>query len=137
MSLWVRAFVMCDDVRLELGGTVSLIGVYADRITVAPGDGDIVLGRLAIYTIVAGLTGVRELAWRTSLILDGSAPGAPLMETHEVHDARYDEHRIVSMVSPIALHEGRYRLELEIEAMDVKRTLAYRFLVERARPAVP
>ena len=57
MSLWVRALVVCDDVRIELGGTVSLIGVYADRITVAPGDGDIVLGRLAIYTIVAGLTG--------------------------------------------------------------------------------
>lgn len=137
MSLWVRAFVLCDDVRVELGGTVSLIGVYADRITVAPGDGEIVLGRIAIYTIVAGLTGARELAWRMTISLDGSDPGTPLTEAREVHDAAYDEHRIVSMVSPIALREGRYRLELEVEAMDVKRTLAYRFLVERARPSGP
>lgn len=135
MSLWVRSFVMCDDVRLELGGTVSLIGVYADRITAGPGDGDIVLGRLAIYTIVAGLTGAPELAWRTSLIPDGPEPGVSLSEAREVRDASYDEHRIVSMVSPIAFREGRYRLELELEAAHVKRTLEYRFLVERARPA--
>jgi hypothetical protein len=131
VSLWVRALVVCDDVRLELGGTVSLIGVYADRITVAPGDGDIVLGRLAIYTIVAGLTGARELAWRTSLILDGADRGAPLTEAREVHDASHDEHRIVSMASPITFREGRYRLELELEAQQVKRTVEYRFLVER------
>ena len=135
MSLWVRALVVCDDVRLELGGTVSLIGVYADRIAVAPGDGDIVLGRLAIYTIVAGLTGVHELAWRTSLIPDGADPGAPLAESREVHDAGYDEHRIVSMLSPITFREGRYRLALELETKREKRTLEYRFLVERVRAA--
>lgn len=131
----MRALVVCDDVRLELGGTVSLIGVYADRIAVAPGDGDIVLGRLAIYTIVAGLTDVHELAWRTSLIPDGADPGAPLAEAREVHDASYDEHRIVSMLSPITFREGRYRLALELETKREKRTLEYRFLVERVRAA--
>ena len=131
MSLWVRALVVCDDVRLELGGTVSLIGVYADRITVAPGDGDIVLGRLAIYTIVAGLTGVHELAWRTTLIPDGADPGAPLAEARDTHDATYDEHRIVSMLSPVTLREGRYRIALELETKREKRTLEYRFQVER------
>lgn len=131
----MRALVVCDDVRLELGGTVSLIGVYADRIAAPPGDGDIVLGRLAIYTIVAGLTGVHELAWRTSLIVDGADPGAPLAEAREVHDARYDEHRIVSMLSPITFREGRYRLELELETKRERRTVEYRFLVERVRPA--
>ena len=131
MSLWVRALVVCDDVRLELGGTVSLIGVYADRITVAPGDGDIVLGRLAIYTIVAGLTGVHELAWRTTLIPDGADPGAPLAEARDAHDATYDEHRIVSMLSPVTLREGRYRIALELETKREKRTLEYRFQVER------
>lgn len=131
----MRALVVCDDVRLELGGTVSLIGVYADRIAVAPGDGDIVLGRLAIYTIVAGLTGVHELAWRTSMIPDGADPGAPLADAREVHDASYDEHRIVSMLSPITFREGRYRLALELETKREKRTLEYRFLVERLRAA--
>jgi len=131
VSLWVRALVVCDDVRLELGGTVSLIGVYADRITVAPGDGDIVLGRLAIYTIVAGLTGVHELAWRTTLISDGADPGAPLAEGRDLHDATYDEHRIVSMLSPVTLREGRYRIALELETKREKRTLEYRFQVER------
>jgi hypothetical protein len=43
VSLWVRALVVCGDVRTEVGGTVGLIGLYVDRIAVAPGD--IVLGR--------------------------------------------------------------------------------------------
>ena len=54
MSLWVRALVVCDDVRLELGGTVSLIGVYADRIAVAPGDGERPVSRGGIRSIPGG-----------------------------------------------------------------------------------
>lgn len=98
-----------------------------------PHPGDIALPRLAIYTIVAGLTGIPELAWRTSLILDGAGPGIPLTAAREFHDAAYDEHRIVSMLSPITLREGRYHLALELEAADAKQTLAYHFLVERLR----
>jgi len=37
----------------------------------------------------------------------------------------------VSMLSPVTLREGRYRIALELETKREKRTLEYRFQVER------
>ena len=65
------------------------------------------------------------------MIPDGADPGAPLAEARDVHDATYDEHRIVSMLSPVTLREGRYRIALELETKREKRTLEYRFQAER------
>lgn len=43
--MWLRALVLCDDVRFEIGGTMTLVGVFADQIIVAPGDGALVMPR--------------------------------------------------------------------------------------------
>ena len=130
--MWLRALIVCDDIRLEVGGTVSLIGVYADKILVPPGDGEIVLPRLAIYTIAAGLTDVPELAWRQWLSADGAEPGDPLAEGRDPHDPRSDEHRIVNILAPLALPgPGRLRLVLELETRRERKTVDHYIVVER------
>jgi hypothetical protein len=130
--MWLRALIACDDVRLELGGTVSLIGVYADRIVVPPGDGEIVLPRLAIYTVVAGLAGATELAWRQWLSAGDTEPEAPIAEGRDPHDPGADEHRIVNLLAPLALPgPGRYRLTIELETRRERKTIDHTLVVER------
>lgn len=130
--MWVRALIICDDVRLESGGTVSLIGVFSERIYVPPGDGEIVLPRVAIYTAVAGLTEVNEVSWRQWLSPDGSEPGPPIAERRDPHDPRADEHRMVNIMSPLALPgAGRYRVTLEVDTGRERRTVDYHFAIER------
>jgi hypothetical protein len=130
--MWLRALIVCDDIRLEMGGTVSLIGVYADQIVVPPGDGEILLPRLALYTVVAGLTDVPELAWRQWLSPADAEPGPPVAEGRDAHDPRSDEHRIVNFMAPLALPgPGRYRLALELETQRERRSIDHHFTVER------
>jgi hypothetical protein len=130
--MWLRALIVCDDIRLEAGGTVSLIGVHADKIFVAPGDGEIVLPRLAIYAIVAGLTDTSELSWRQWLSSDGTEPGSPVAEGRDPHDPRSDEHRIVNIMAPLALPgPGRYRIAVELETRRERRSIDHYFTVER------
>lgn len=130
--MWLRALIVCDDVRLELGGTVSLIGVYADRIVVPPGDGEIVLPRLAIYAVVAGLAGADKLAWRQWFSAAGAEPVAPVSEGHDPHDPGADEHRIVNFLAPLALPgPGGYRLTFEIETWRARETIEHHLVVER------
>jgi hypothetical protein len=132
--VWIRALLLCEDVRFELGDTMTLVGVFADRIVVEPGAGELVLPRFAIYGVVAGLTGVTELSWRQTLTLDGEPSGSPLGQGRERHDAACDEHRIVNLVSPLVLPgAGRYRLAVEIETTRARRSLEHHFVVERAR----
>lgn len=130
--MWLRAFLVCDDIRLEAGGTVSLIGVYADTILVPPGDGEIVLPRLATYTVVAGLVETAEIRWRQWLSADGAERGAPVAEGRDPHDALADEHRIVSILSPLALPgAGRFQLALEIETRRARRLVDHYVTIER------
>lgn len=130
--MWLRALIVCDDIRLEVGGTVSLIGVYADRIVVPPGDGEILLPRLAIYIVVAGLADVSELSWRLWLAPDGAELGEPVAEGRDPHDPRADEHRIVNILAPLALPgPGRYRLSVELETRRERKTIDHYFSVER------
>lgn len=131
--VWIRALLLCEDIRLEVGGTMTLVGVFADRIVVEPGAGELVLPRLAIYGVVAGLTGVTELSWRQTLTEADRDPGPPLAQGREPHDAESDEHRIVSIVTPLVLpSDGRYRLAMDIETARARRSLEHHFIVERA-----
>jgi hypothetical protein len=132
--VWIRALLLCEDVRFEVGGTMTLIGVFADRIVVEPGSGELVLPRLAIYGVVAGLGGVTELSWRQTLTEDGKQPGPPLAQGRERHDSDSDEHRIVSLVSQLVLPAaGRYRLALDVETPRARRSIEHHFVIERAR----
>lgn len=133
----LRALLLCDDVRFEVGGTMTLVGVYADRIVVGPGGPDevIQLPRLAIYSVIAGLAESNELAWRQTLIVEGEGTGAPIAEGREPHDPASDEHRLVNILSPLTLPgSGRYRLLVELETLRDRRSIEHRFVVEREAP---
>lgn len=130
--MWVRAFVVCDDVRLEVGGTMTLVGVLSDRIvlgaapdTITDASG-IVLPRVAIYSIVAGLTGANEIAFK--ITLDGQVISAG----HEVHDGAFDEHRLISFVGPIKFAATGGQLALEVEAAATRTQIEHRIEFERA-----
>lgn len=130
--MWLRAFLLCDDVRFEIGGTMTLVGVFADRLVVPPGDGELVMPRLAIYSVIAGLSGVTELTWRQTLVAAGGAAAAPLAEGSERHDHEADEHRLVNIVSPLVLPgPGPYRLVAEFVTRRERRSVEHRFLVEQ------
>lgn len=38
MSVSVKDFIFCDDIRTELGNKFSLMGIYGDRIVLTPND---------------------------------------------------------------------------------------------------
>ena len=134
-TVWVRALVLCEDVRFELGGTMTLVGVLADRIVVGGDDGELVIPRLAIYSVVAGLTGATELSWRHVLSAEGSEPGELIAHGAERHDGAFDEHRVVNLVSPLVLPgPGRYRLASEFETARARRSIDYHIVIERAPP---
>jgi hypothetical protein len=131
---------MCEDVRFELGGTMTLVGVFADRLIVgATGDrSQLVLPRMAFYTVVAGLIGVTEIAWRQTLGINGASPGPPLVEGIEPHDPTSDEHRFVHFVSPLILPGvGRYRLGVEIKTALERHVVDHEFEVETATTTAP
>ena len=133
MAPSLRALLICDDVRFEVGGTMTLVGVYADRILVEGGGDEIVLPRLAFFLVIAGLTGASEVTWRETLGRDGDPPGPPLAGGTEPHDPGADEHRFVHLVSPVALGRGgSYRYTLELEIRGERRRFEHRFAVEPA-----
>ena len=135
-TAWLRALVLCDDVRFELGGTVTLVGVYADRIVVAPTEGQLVLPRLAIYSVIAGLTGATEIAWRHTLIEHGREPGEVIARGTEPHDGAADEHRFVNLLSPLWLPgAGRYRLAVDFETSRGRCAVEHHLTVESAPAA--
>jgi hypothetical protein len=130
--MWLRALIACDDIRLEAGGTVSLVGVYADTIFVPPGDGEIVLPRLSTFTIVGGLRDVPEISWRQSLMAEDVEPGQQIAGGRDLHDPASDEHRIVNIMTPLVLPAaGRYRIATEIETRRERRTFEHHFAVAR------
>lgn len=115
--MWLRALLLCDDVRFELGGTMTLVGVHAEHIVVDPGFGEIELPRLAIYAVASGLTGVSTIEWRMTLYFETEDSGELLSESHETHDPAADEHRVVHILSPVQLPGvGRYRLVAELQS---------------------
>jgi hypothetical protein len=133
--MWLRALLLCSDVRFEVGGTMTLVGVFTERIIVEPGDGPLVIPRLAVYSAIAGLSGITELAWRTTLSELDRPAERPLIEGREPHDVGADEHRLVNILSPLALPgPGRYLLAMELETRYERSSIEHCFAVERAPP---
>jgi hypothetical protein len=130
--VYLKAMLVCDDVRIELGGTMTLVGVHNDRLIAPPGDGPIRLARLMFVAIVGGLSGVESVGFRqriretSELVLP---TGQPM--TYEAHDAKADEHNFVFGDEPMLFPgPGSYEVALDIEAGQ-RATYILRFTVER------
>ena len=124
--------LICDDVRVELGGTMTLVGVHSERLIVPPGDGPIRIPRLMIVAIVGGLEGADSVAFRQRLReLSVAARGAAAPQ-QEPHDPRADEHNFVFGDAPMVFPgPGVYEVSLEVEALDERATYTCTFKVER------
>lgn len=125
--------LVCDDVRVELGGTITLVGVHNERLIAPPGDGPIRLAKLAFVVIVGGLEGVERIGFRQRIreASELSLPaGAPLQ--YEAHDPRADEHNIVFGDAPMLFPGvGSYEVAVDIDAQGNRATYFSRFMVER------
>jgi hypothetical protein len=131
--VYLKAMLVCDDVRVELGGTITLVGVHNDRLIVPPGDGPIRLPKLMFVAIVGGLEGVDRVTFRQrireSSVDEGNGPAQ-----QEAHDPRADEHNFVFGDAPMVFPgPGTYELALDIDAADRSATYTCKFKVERQR----
>ena len=137
----LKAFLLCDDARQEVGGTLTLVGVYNERILVRTVptrmDPIIELPRLAVVVVVAGLRRVEMVAFRIrTRRCEDELPEAPAL-AFEAHDPAADEHNFVLVQAPLRLPgPGAYEVVFEVDAGGTLETFRCNFRVEtRWEPA--
>jgi hypothetical protein len=130
----LRALLVCEDVRVEVDGTLTLIGVRNDRLRVrAQEPGPIVLDHLSFLLVVGGLTGVERIGFRERIrhVNDDRPAEQPL--AYEAHNPTTDEHNFVFGHSPMVFpDDGRYEVIVDVETALETTTYRHRFGVERA-----
>lgn len=125
--------LVCDDVRIELGGTITLVGVHNERLIVPAGDGQIRVAKLMFFAVVGGLEGVERVAFRQRIreVSELNLGTGPLVE--EPHDPRADEHNFVFGDAPMVFPgAGVYEVSLDIEAGGRRASYVCKFSVVRA-----
>jgi hypothetical protein len=130
--VYLKAMLVCDDVRVEMGGTMTLVGVHNERLLVPPGEGRIGFPRLMFVAIVGGLTGAERVAFRQRIReLSEMELGGGAMQV-EPHDPRADEHNFVFGDAPMMFPgPGTYEVVVEIEANGQRGSYTTRFKLER------
>ncbi len=128
-----RALLVCEDIRVEVDGTLTLIGVYSDRIHVRAEPGPIVLEHMAFLLVVGGLLGVERVGFRERVrhVEDVRAAEEPIR--YEAHNPEANEHNFVFGHAPMVFpDEGAYEVIVEVEAAMQMTEYRHRFRVERA-----
>jgi hypothetical protein len=126
--------LVCEDIRFELGGTVSLIGVFNERLIAPPGEGLIQIPRLAFLAVIGGLRGVDQISFRQWIRLGDDDDPDPDM-TVEPHDPDSDEHNFVFAQSPMVFpEEGTYEVAIDLAIGPRRAGYRYSFAVVR-RPS--
>lgn len=130
----VKATLICEDVRLEVSGAVTLVGVINDRLLAPPGDGALVFNRIVFFIVVAGLRGVERIGFRQYVRrVDAAEPERSTQLDVEQHHPDADEHNFVFGPAQMVLAQpGDYEVVLELQARDESFVHRYRFSVERA-----
>lgn len=126
----LKALLLCEDVRFELSGTFSVIGVLGERVTVSGGDDEIVFPKLAFLAVLGGLRGVEQLAFRQWIRADDADPTGELRV--ESHDPETDEHNFLFARSPMVFPgEGTYEIGIDVEVGPRRATYRYPFAIVR------
>ena len=124
--------LVCDDVRVELGGTITLVGVHNERLVAPPGEGPIRIPKLMFIAIVGGLEGVESVAFRQRIRELSELDLGAVPVQREPHDPRADEHNFVFGDAPMVFPGiGTYEVTLEIEAGERRAKYTCTFKVER------
>lgn len=127
----LKAILICEDVRFEVGGTVTLVGVLNERLVVEPGEGTVVLPKLACLAVIGGLRGVERLGFRQWIRIEEDDPEIRAL-AYEPHDPALDEHNFVFTQSPMVFPDaGNYEIALDLEIAGRRHAYRYPFRVER------
>jgi hypothetical protein len=128
----LKALLLCEDIRLEIGGTVTLVGVFNERLIAPPGEGAIEIPRLAFLGVIGGLRGVERIGFRQWIRFD-DAEEPPGELQFELHEPNNDEHNFVFTDTPVVFPDvGTYELALDITVGDRTQSYRYPFSVERS-----
>jgi hypothetical protein len=123
--------LVCEDVRFEIGGTFSLIGVFNERLIAPPGEGDILIPRLSFVAVIGGLRGVDQIAFRQWIRAAGDELDGSEMAV-QPHDPESDEHNFVFAESPMVFPgEGMYEVAIDLEVGPRRTSYRYPFSVVR------
>ena len=126
----LKVLLLCEDVRFEVSGTFSVIGVLGERVVVSPGEDEIVFPKLAFLAVLGGLRGVEQLAFRQWIRTDDTDPTAELRV--EPHDPETDEHNFLFAQSPMVFpDEGTYEIGIDVEVGQRRATYRYAFSIVR------
>lgn len=138
--MWLRSLTLSDDVRFELTGQMTLVGVHGERIVVPPAEAasaPISLSRAVVVAVLAGMIGHAKITWRLSLVNeDNDLLPEPTRPHIDAHDPRRHEHVLVSVHAPLYLGApGRYRFALDVAVPGESHTFALPFEAARAAAA--
>lgn len=129
----LKALLLCDDIRFEIGGTVTLVGVYNERLVAPPGEGAIEIPRLSFLAMIGGLRGVERIGFRQWIRLVEDPPLEDRPLAFEPHNPASDEHNFVFSEIPMVFPgPGTYEVALDVQVGDARQSFRYQFQVERA-----
>jgi hypothetical protein len=128
----LKALLVCEDIRFEVGGTVTLVGVFNERLFAPPGDGEILIPRMAFIAVIGGLRGVTEIRFRQWIRLEEDDDGSDRELMFEPHDPASDEHNFVFSQSPMIFPDaGTYEVAIDLAVAERMQGYRYQFVVER------
>ena len=128
----VKATLICEDVRFEANGALTLVGVYNDELVAPAGDGP--LRTPMFLVVVAGLRGIERIGYR-QYVRRIDEPDPPQAAPHiEQHHPEADEHNFIlgsALIGSGAAAAGTYELVVELQARDESLVHRYRFHIAR------
>lgn len=131
--MFVKALLLCDDVRFEQAGTMSLVGVHRERVGgIADPGGAIRFAKLFGVAMLGGLTGLTEIQHRWTMRgVDRELASRERPFDTEPRDPAADEHVFLFGNAPLVVPAaGRYELVLEVIAMGERATYRYGLRIE-------
>lgn len=132
--MFSKAMLICEDVRLETNGTVTLVGVHSERLFAPAGKGPLKVPRLRFVTIVGGLRGAEALRYRHQLRAIAERERFDLDWSTEKHDPASDEHNFIFGDDAFSFPgDGEFELITDVEAGGQQKSFRYRFEIVRAK----
>lgn len=126
-------FVVCEDVRLEVSGMMTLVGFFAGALRI-PNPGSL---KLSFALVVEGMKGID----RFLLMVETRLGKETLSKTGVIECKRQshvDSHTIVHTISPFpAPRPGKYDIRVTLETSTVTETFTKTIAIEVGPQAVP
>ncbi|CAN5832040.1 hypothetical protein BH11MYX2_BH11MYX2_11880 [soil metagenome] len=134
--MFLKALLVCDDVRFEQAGAMSLIGVHRERLAgIATSAGGIQFPKFFGVAMLGGLTGITEIQHRWQLrAVDSEIASRERPYESEPRDGSSDEHVFVFGNAPLVFpHPGRFEVLLDVIAMGKRASYNYLVVVDALR----